>query len=346
MRPPIVLVSIVVALTVCFGALWAFQRSDRHSTESLPFSNNISLRLNGPFGSTYAGELVADQSGLFERLGLHLDLKSATSDVDPITLVSNGIDTFGVTRGDIFLVARAKGAPIVAFAAGYLESPVEFYVLEKSGIHTPRDFIGKRIARQAEQDTAMIYDAMLARLQISRGQVREISTGTDITTFLNGEVDVWPGHVGKDSLMLQQKGVAYNVIRPTNFGIHVPGTVYFTSEKTIREHPELVQKFLGAVIAGWKLAYADNAKSVPMILSFDEKALTSDQVRFELKDQRDYDLPLGRRFTEFDESQWKMLLNILIDQRLIHDSDSFNLSRAVTYEFLKEAYRKPIDFGN
>jgi ABC-type nitrate/sulfonate/bicarbonate transport system substrate-binding protein len=345
MRPPTVFLSIVVVLAIGTGALWSFQRSDTSPKESRPNPDSVSLRLNGPFEPRYAGELVARQSGIFERLGLHLDLKPA-SDANPVTLVSNGTATFGVTRGDIFLVARAKGAPIVAFAAGYLESPVEFYVREKSGIHTPRDFIGKRVARQTGHDTAMIYDAMLARLQISPGQIREISTGTDITAFLNGEVDVWPGHVGKDSLVLQQKGVAYDVIRPTNYGIHVPGTVYFTSEKIIHDHPELVQKFLVAIIAGWNLAYADYTKSVPMILALDEKGVASDQVRFELKDQRDNVLPLGRRFTEFDDSQWKMLLNILIDARLIHDSDSFNLSRAVTYEFLREAYRKPISFGN
>ncbi len=345
MKPKIVIASIVVVVG-SIGALWSFQRVPTQSTGALTKVSNISLRLNGTFDPKYAGELVAARSGLFDRAGLHLELRPGSSGADPIATVSNGADTFGLTRGDIFLVARSKGAPIVAFAAGYLESPVAFYALEKSGIHTPQDFIGKRVVREAGRDTAIIYDAMLAKLKISRGQMREISTGPNFTSFSNGEVDVWPGHVGKESYVLQQKGVSFNMIHPSDYGIHVPGTVYFTSEKIIRDHPSLVQKFLDAVIAGWKSAYADYSRSVPLISSFDDKTLTPDRVLFELKAQRNIVLPLGRRFTEYDDRQWKQLRDILISERLIRDADSVDLSRAVTYEFLREAYRKPISFGN
>ena len=149
MRPAIVIASIFVVVVGSIAALWSYQRTTARSTDVPDKLTDISLRLNGPFGSIYAGEMVAAQSGLFEREGLHLKLKPGGVEVDPIALVASGIDTFGVARGDAFLVARAKGAPIVAFAAGYLESPVVFYGLEQSKIHVPQDFIGKRVVRQA-----------------------------------------------------------------------------------------------------------------------------------------------------------------------------------------------------
>lgn len=344
MRPAIVITSIIAVGVGSIGALWSFQRTTTQSIDTPNKLIEISLRLNGPFGPQYAGEMVAARAGLFEREGLHLELKPGSIEADSINLVASGIDTFGIARGDNFLIARSKGAPIVAFAAGYLESPVVFYALEKSGIHTPQDFIGKRVARQAGQDTATIYDAVLANLKISRSQVREISTATDMAAFLNGDVDIWPGHVGKESYVLQQMGIPFNVIYPSNYGIHVPGTVYFTSEKIVRDHPSLVQKFLRAVIAGWHLTYADNSISAPLISAYDEKALTSERVHFELKAQREFVFPLGRRFTEFDDRQWKLLRNILINERLI--DDSIDMSKAVRYDFLREAYRKSISFGN
>jgi ABC-type nitrate/sulfonate/bicarbonate transport system substrate-binding protein len=345
MRPVIVLTSIIVVTAVSIAALWSFKRPGTLLVEAPPKLTNVSLRLKGPFGPTCAGEMVAFRSGLFQGVGLNLVLEPGGADADPITSVVSGADTFGVVRGDRFLVARSKGAPIVAFAAGYLESPVGFYVLEKSGIHTPQDFIGKRVVRLAGQDTALIYDAMLAHLHISRSQIREAAKGADISELINGNVDVWPGHVGREAYALQQRGISFNVIYPSNYGIHVPGTVYFTSEKVIRDNPSLVQKFLNAVIAGWNMTYADYSKSVQLISAFDEKLLPPDRVLFELKAERDTILPLGRRFAEFDETQWKMLRTILINARLIHDEDSVDLSRAVAYDFLKEAYRKPISFG-
>jgi ABC-type nitrate/sulfonate/bicarbonate transport system substrate-binding protein len=345
MRAALILISIVTVVVGSVGALWSLQRQQTPMIETQAKLTHVSLRLNGPLDATHAGEIVALRSELFERAGLSVELKPSGPDADPIASVASGSDIFGVARGDTFLVARSKGVPIVAFAAGYLESPVVFYVLEKSGIHTPLDFIGKRVVRHAGQDTAIIYDAVLANLNISRSQIREISTSADLMSLSKGDVDVLPGRVGDESYVLQQKGVAFNVIRPSDYGIHVPGTVYFTSEKIIRNRPGLVQKVLDAIIAGWKITYADYTKSVPLISAFDENSLGSDQILYVLKAQRDTVLPLGRRFTEFDDRQWKMLRDILIDERLIRDSDSIDLSTAINYDFLKEAYRKPISFG-
>jgi ABC-type nitrate/sulfonate/bicarbonate transport system substrate-binding protein len=346
MRPGIVITSFIVAAVVSAGALWSFQGITKRSIGTPAKPTDFSLRFTGDFDQIYAGDMVAARAGLFDRQGIHLKLKPRDATVDSVTSVANGADTFGVMRSDNFLLVRSKGAPIVAFASGYLETPVAFYALAKSGIHTPLDFIGKRVIRLAGQDTALIYDAMLEKLQISRSQIREISKEADISALINGDIDVWPGHVGKEGYVLQQRGISYYVIRPSDYGIHVPGTVYFTSDKIIRDHPSLVQKVLNAVIAGWKLTYADYSKSVPIISSFDEKTLTPDRVLFELKAQRNTVLPLGRRFGEYDEMQWKQLLKMMTNERLIRDPDSVDLSKAVNYEFLREAYRKPISFGN
>jgi ABC-type nitrate/sulfonate/bicarbonate transport system substrate-binding protein len=332
-----------VVAVASIGIFWLHQRTTAQSIDASTKSNEISLRLNGPFSPQYAGVMVAATSGLFERAGLGLEIKSVRADTDGTTLVSSGVDTIGIARSDEFLVARFKGAPVVAFAAGFLESPVVFYVLEKSGIHTPLDFIGKRIVRQAGQDTAIVYDALLAKLQISRGQIREVSKESNIAALIDGSLDVLPGHVGIESYDLQQQRIPYNVIYPYDYGVHMPGTVYFTTEDTIRSHPFLIQKFLDAVIAGWKLTYADYTKSVPLISAYDVKALPPDRVLFELKEQRDVVFPLGRRFTEFDDTQWKSLRDILINERMI--DDTIDMSKAVNYDFLREAYRKPISFG-
>lgn len=343
MRPVIVIASAAIGAMVFVGALWSFQQATTPSIGAPAKLTSVSLRLNGSFAPKYAGEMVAARTGLFDREGLQIELKPGGNGADSISSVASGADTFGVARGIDFLVARAKGAPIVAFAAGYLESDVVFYVLERSGIHTVQDFIGKRVGYQPGQDTAIIYDALLANLGIGRSKIREIITGTDIAALLNNDVDIWPGHVAEEAYILKQKGIDFNVVRPLNFGIHVPGTVYFTTEKIIRDHPSLVQKFLRAVIAGWTLTYADYSKSVPLISAYDEKALTPERVRFALGEQRDFVFPLGRRFAEFDDRQWKLLRIILLNERLI--DDSVDMSKAVTYEFLREAYRKSIQFG-
>jgi ABC-type nitrate/sulfonate/bicarbonate transport system substrate-binding protein len=297
-----------------------------------------------PFDVAHVGEIVAAREGLFERAGLRVALTRPDGGYDPIAAVTRGDDIFGVTDSKSFLVARAKGAPLVAFGAGYLESPIVLFALEQAEIRNLQDLVGKRVAREPGSDAAIIYDALLAKAGLSRGEMREVNGQAGIEALSKRAIDVLPGPVAALSYALDQQGIPYTVVRPSDYGIHVPGTVYFTTEKFAREHPSAVERFLKAVIAGWQTTYADEAKSVALIVAAGEGALTVDQVRLQLAAQRDFVRPPARRFAEFDSGQWKQLRLILQNARLL--DESVNLSRAVNYDFLKEAYRKPVTFGN
>jgi NitT/TauT family transport system substrate-binding protein len=303
----------------------------------------VSLRLMSAFGPASAGEMLAARAGLFERENLHVELRAGGDAGDPIVLVGRGTDMFGVARADSFLRARGKGAPIVAFAAGYIESPAVFYVLRKSGQRTPQDFIGRRVGRRGGDDTALSYTAMVERVGLPRSRISEVPVEADLSMLLRGDIDVWPGHIGEEDYALSKKNVEYTVINPGGYGIHLPGTVYFTSERTIAEQPQVVQKFLNGVIAGWQLTYADYSTSVPLISAFDEKRLTADYVRFGLEHQREYMRPLGMRFGEFNEGLWRSLEDILLSQRLL--DRRVDMAAALSYDFLRDAYRRPLSFG-
>jgi ABC-type nitrate/sulfonate/bicarbonate transport system substrate-binding protein len=325
----------VVALTTAVYHV-RFQPVDEPEVAEVPRS--VSLRLNGPFDPSYAGEMVAARAGLFDREGLHIELKVDNPEIDPLHSVSVGIDNFGTATADSFVVGRSQGERLTAFAGAYLESPVAFYVREKSGIRTPNDFVGKRIGYQPGQDTAMIYQALMARVALSRSEMHEVRVSSDVTQFLSDAVDVWPGHVGAEAYDLKQKGVGYNILTPAEFGVHVPGTVYFTTEKTAREHPELVRRFLRAVIAGWQLTYSDEVKSIPLIVSYAPTVLVPEFVRFRLDQQRELLRPFGARFGEFEETHWQSLQNILLQQKRI--KEPIDLSSAVTFDILRDSYRR------
>ena len=339
-----ILIATAVVLTAAVSAiLISFWSVTNNADESLAKLATLTIRLSDSVGTKFAGEIVAARAELFKRNGIEVELRDRGEGVDPIAAVVSGADTFGVTDSVNFLVARSKGQPIVAFAAGLLESSVVFYSLERSGIRAPQDFIGKRVGRRPDTNSAIIYDALLKNIGLSRSQIREISSTTDLDALLNDRVDVIPGRIGREGLLLRQKGVPYNVIKVADYGIHIPGTVYFTSEKFALERPSVVQRVLRAIIAGWAMVYADTPKSIPLIVAAG-KGLTSEQVEFELASQRDFAIPISRRVGEFDEQQWKQLRAILTNARLM--DGSVDLSRAVNYDILKEAYRRPISFGN
>lgn len=305
-----------------------------------PVANVVeaSLRLKWLYDPGSAGEMVAAKAGFFVEHGLDVALKPGGFEADPIKLVASGSDTFGVAGADSFLLAREKGVPIVAFAAGYLETPVVYYVRAESGITSPKDFAGKRVGYQAGQDTATVYETLLRRAGIKRRQVREIPVKYDFTPFLTKRVDVWPGYAATQSYILQRENIKYNVIRPSQFGLSYLGTVYFTTERFIAKNPAIVQAFVDGLIKGWEYAYANYDAAIPMIASYDTKNLTPDLIRFNLDMQKAFILPPDTRFCEYSMKPWEALQAILIEQRLLRIP--VDLGQAVTSRFLEVHYNR------
>jgi ABC-type nitrate/sulfonate/bicarbonate transport system substrate-binding protein len=302
-----------------------------------------SLRLMSAFGPSAAGVMVAERAGLFDREDLHLEIHAGHNAEDPISSVVNGSDTFGLTRADSFLLARAKGARIVAFAAGFVESPTIFYALKQSRIRTPQDFADRRIGYRTGDGSALVYDTLVAWLGLPQSRLTNVPVTDDLSMLLRGDVDVWPGHIGVEDYALNQKGVDYYAINPENYGVHLIGSVFFASEQTIAKRPQLVRHFLSGMVAGWNKVYGDYSISVPMIVSFDETRLTPDYVRFALDRQGEHLRSLAVRYGEFTDNQWRSLQGILLSDRRL--DSNIDLRAAVNYDFLRDAYRKSLTFA-
>lgn len=333
-KPSVLLIAVLAllsALAACNGK--PANSNSTHPAEPL----KTTLRLKWVYDPGFAGEMVAAQAGFFKEKGVEVELKPGGFEADPIKLVASGSDTFGVAGADSFLLAREKGVPIVAFAAGYIETPVVFYSRASSGIKSPQDFVGKKVGYQAGQDTATVYEALLKRVGVERGKINEVPVKFDFSPFMTGQVDVWPGYAATQSYILQRENIPYNVITPNEYGLSYLGTVYFTSEKFMSEHPEAVQAFVDGLIKGWEHTYANYEQSIPLIASYDAKNLTPDLIRFNLDKQKPFILPAGAKFCNYSADRWESTQKILVEQRLL--SAPVNLGQAMTTRFLDAHYQ-------
>lgn len=331
-----------LTLVTIFGALLTRRAPEKRDVAAAPAV--VSIQFNAPFGGRFAGVIVADSSGLFHQANIQAKLIPGQSDDDVITSVVEGRAVVGVVDPIRFLKARAKGQPIVAFAADYVESATVFYALEKTNVRSPEDFVGKRVGRLSGTREAIFYDALLRMRGISRSDVRETDKNVDVEGLLAGDVDVIPGRVGLEAYMLKSRDVSYTAIRLLDFSIHVPDLVYIVTEKMIRDHPSMLSRLLNSIIAGWNRTYADPRSAARHIADRVQGSVSADQIEFELAAQRDHVVTVGRRRMEFDTQQWKQLLKILVNSQQL--DEYFDLAKAVNYSILKDAYRKPISFGN
>ncbi|MFC0242356.1 ABC transporter substrate-binding protein [Rhodopseudomonas telluris] len=295
------------------------------------------LLIDGRLGPRFAGEIVAQRRGLFPRK-FEVSAEPNAPDFVASVVRRGGI---GVTTGVRFLSAAWSGAPITAFAASLLETPTVILTLESSGLRRPSDLIDKKIGYRRGSEDDLVVDAMLTQLGLPRSRIGKVDGANSIAALRAGTVDAIISSIDRLPQPSDPDFVRTNRIAPPDFGIHIPGLVYFTSNTVLREHRAEVLCILEALIDGWKFVYADSARSVPLVVGSDPTHLQDGRVRYDLEQQRDLVLPTGGRIGDYDDSRWRTLRDVLIFAML--GDETVPLPQSVDYQLLRDAYRRVRD---
>jgi NitT/TauT family transport system substrate-binding protein len=324
-----------MAALVLIGANFVVGDGRAAETAAPGASRHLVVSLGAPLDVSDAGLILADKTGLFERAGLQVELRPQPSDADAIAAVAEARADIGLVKAESFLKVRADGVPVVSFAAGLVESPVTFYALSSSRIHSPFDLVGKRVGYAPGAESAIVYQAMLAHLSIPRSRLTEVQAPPGAGALLDGVVDLAPLEAA-DALALSKRGVSYTRLEPAEFGVHKLGTVYFAGEKAMGGDRDVLERFLKALIAGWDRAYDDGPAGAAVIAS--DLGLEPAQVQALMERQRPLLRPLAARFCEFEREQWRQTEDILVATQVL--AEPIDLSTAVEFGPLREAYRR------
>ena len=294
----------------------------------------VSIRLAWIFDMAEVGVLVAKEKGHFAKEGLDVSIQPGGFGLDPIKLVATGTNDYGVGGAGNLLLARARGVPIVAFAAEFQNTPVGFITHKGSGITTFADFKGKRVGVQTGADTDVLYRALLVKSGMTASDVKEIPIQYDMVPFVNGQIDVLPGYVTNQPITLLSKGVQTNVITAASQGLSYYGNIFFTTETKIKEHPEQVARMTRALQAGWTDAMSNKSEAIA--------ALRKHTQEFEAEDlEKIYDAVMpfikpdeqGVALLGMSQAKWENTASTLVSAGLLEQTPG--LPAAYTTKFLK-----------
>lgn len=224
--------------------------------------DKVSLRLAWVYDMAEVGIFVAKDKGFYEKEGIDLEIKPGGFGLDPLKLVAAGSDDFGVGGAVNLLLAREKGMPLVAIAAEFQNTPVGFIVRKDSGIKNVPDFKGRKVGVQTGADTDTLYRALLTKFGMSAKAVQEVPIQFDPTPFVSRQIDVLPGYVTNQPITLRKQGIDTTVITAASQGLNAYGNIYFVSENTLKNNPDLVRRFLRATKAGWEQAVSNRADAI------------------------------------------------------------------------------------
>jgi len=119
-------------------------------------SAEYTVKLNRPISPSSAGTIVALSDGLFLRERLSVRLVVGVDDSYAISAVAANENTIGLASAAGFLKARAEGLPVVAFAACYITTSVEFFSLPSTKLQSPFDLEGARIGYRSGPELSTI----------------------------------------------------------------------------------------------------------------------------------------------------------------------------------------------
>ena len=228
-------------------------------TSSIHANEQVTYRLKWLYNVSVVGALYAETHHMFDEAGLDVEIKAGGPERDAIRELELGYADFGAASADQVLRARDKGSPVVVIAQLFQVNPLQWiYRPDEVQIQKLSDLDGKVIGVTFGGNDETIMRTLLAKTGIKSTDVSLFSVRYDYTPFYRHKVQLWPVYRNAQgpiiSAQLAKAGEKSSYFNPAEFGVNFVANSVVTEEHTLKEKPELVQRFLTALLKGWQQA--------------------------------------------------------------------------------------------
>jgi len=237
---------------------------------------SVTYRLKWLSNMSTVGDHYAQSQGYFKEQGLDVTIKPGGPERDAIRELELGYAHFGVASADQVVRALTKGAPVVVVAQLFQVNPLQWiYRPDRISIKRLEDLKGRRLGVTFGKNDEIIMRTLLARAGIDDDEVRLHSVRLDYAPFFKGIVDLWPVYINTQgieiSTRMQSSGVQIEFLDPNQFGVQFVANSVVTSEEMVKHRPELVRRFVHALLKGWRQAMLpeNSGRAMAVVRSFD-----------------------------------------------------------------------------
>lgn len=233
-------------------------------------TKRVTLQLEWVVSGYHTGSFVAKERGFYAAKGLDVSISRGFGSGDTAKVVASGTVDFGMVNIPTAIIARGRGAPIVALAVFTGKAPESFLAFEEKGIRKPKDVEGKTFGEAPGGATMVVWPAFakLAGIDISKTTHIAVEPATKPAMFFGGRVD-WtfgfrPGFDEVIILRARREGKKLVFIRWEDYGWKVYNSGLFTHDEVLKRDPKLVADFVSATLQGyrWTVENPDQALEI------------------------------------------------------------------------------------
>ena len=244
----------------------------------------LNYRLKWLFNVSVAGDIYADAQGYFKDAGLSVNVKEGSPEKNAINELELKRASFGVASADQVIRALDKGANIFVIAQLFQVNPMQWiYRTDQPEIKTLQDLRGRNIGITFGGNDETIMNTLFAKAGIGKKDVTITGVRFDFTPFFRKKVNVWPVYRNSQGVILRDKlakeGEDVYFLNPASFGVNFVANSVITSKVMLKNNPDIVEKFLTALLKGWESAMdpANEETALKIVKKMDKG--TSDEIR-------------------------------------------------------------------
>jgi NitT/TauT family transport system substrate-binding protein len=299
---------------------------------------SITLRLNHLPWGMHVAYYAALEKGYWKELGLEVKIIPGHGALEAINTVGAGKEDVGIGSVDTLLVGQSKGVPIRAIAMDTYENPSCLIFLKSSGIARPRDLEGRSVGHPPASTTKNILDAGLKLSGVDLAKVKVVNhpVGAEYQLLTAGKIDAFGGFCSGQVPTLEAKGFKVGTISVKDLGADAYGMMLFSNERTIKDRPEALVKFLRGWLKGHLWAYQNINEATRMVLKYrpDRDMLEAAKFKMILAENH-ADEARQKGFGVMTDEKWQRSMDVLVKAGII--DKPMNVREVYTNAFIEKA---------
>jgi NitT/TauT family transport system substrate-binding protein len=303
----------------------------------------VNLVLNWVPTADHAPYYYAKAQGWYDEANIDLTIETGKGSGVSAQRVGAGTSEIGISDLATSLLARGKGAKLVAVMAVYANSPQGFYWLKSSGIGGPKDFPGKKIGNPPGDASRIMWPAFAKQVGIDPGSVSfvNVSPQAKVPSLKSRAIDITSDFYNEHDLKVREFGDDLSFLAWRDIGINPYGNSIIVNADYLEKKRDVVKAFTQVS----QKAFAACVQDVAPCL----KALMASVSGLDEANQRDQ----WNRIKELmrDPTTTSTALGAFENQRVKNDLEMvktyfgleqpFEASSAFTNEFLDTSIKMP-----
>ncbi|WP_054313446.1 ABC transporter substrate-binding protein [Mesorhizobium sp. 1M-11] len=291
-------------------------------------ADTVNVQLDWVVRGNHAMFFVAKEKGFFAKNDIDLaEIRKGSGSPDAMRLVGNENADFGFGDLPTLAVARSQKVPVVALAAVNQRSPLAILSLAKTlKLTKPEDLKGLTIGIHPAGSTYIFFRGFLAANGLTEKDMTLNSVSPPYESYLLlGRVQTVVGYVDAEVPELEAKAGgpgSLSIMMGADHGWKAYGSGLFTSEKMIKDKPDVVRRFVKAyreafdyVVAHPEEAAEITAKAAPGYA--DKKDVLLAQINADIASTFTSPETKEHGLGWMSKTQWEETLKTLSDQGVL-----------------------------